>query len=132
MLINLGTLLTILPAFVIVLVGMSITSRVSDQGRARLWMQFLLPPAVLLSLPFAVFASSLSTGVTGLFTLLLLPALVSVLTLLLLDWHSLIDLWQVQKGLALALLVLQAILLGLIGLHAPQFTRRSAVFVSWW
>lgn len=129
MLINLGALLTLLPAFVIVLVGMSITSRVVDQGRARSWMQFLLSAAVLLSLPIAVFGSSLSTGVMGLYILILLPALVSVLTLLLLDWHSLIDLWRAQKRLASVLLALLALLLGLMGLKAPQFTLLLLVLV---
>lgn len=121
-LLSYGLILTVLPAFLVILLGQTIIRTANGELRStRGWSLFLLGAAIALALPFAIFASHLFENWGALLALLFLPALVGILALLAINWRSIVDLWRSDRILAGILLALLVILLALTTLGEPSF-----------
>lgn len=121
-LLSFGLILTVLPAFLVILLGQSLIRTANGELRStRRWSLFLLGAAVALSFPFALFANHLFENWGALLALLFLPALLGILALLAINWRSIVGLWRSDRTLAGILLALLVIQLALTTLGEPYF-----------
>ncbi len=105
MLFDFFMLLAIIPAVLVILAGLWITSWVNKGGQSRRWRLFLIVTAIIMLIPILVYARHFRTGREGLFLLLIFPALEGVLALILINWRSIYVLWQKEKSLLSVLLL---------------------------
>ena len=116
MLIILLSLLSLIPALALLIIGIWVTHQEENQQHMRRWLLVLFGASIILLLPFAAFARSIRTGSWEVALLLVLPSLVAVLALLILLWREILAQWQVERGLFTALLAAVLVLIGLITL----------------
>jgi len=116
---NYMMILATVPAILISLIGQSFYSQADPGDRRWFWIRVWLATAVLLALPFALFSTWMFTGPAAIF-LLLLPVLIGILALLLVHWRSVRDLYQADRWLIGALLLILAAQILLAVLLEPQ------------
>jgi hypothetical protein len=101
-------------AVLLILAGIWMISAQSQGDRTRRWILFLLASSIILAAPLAVFADGLRTSSSGLVLILEIPALIGILTLLLINGHRIFDRWQEEivlvSGLLFALLMLLVVI----------------------
>ena len=119
MFLNYIMILATVPAILILIFGQFFYSKVSPGDRRWFWIRLWLAAAVLLALPFALFSTWMFTGPPAIF-LLLLPVLIGILALLLVHWRSVRDLYQADRWLIGALLLILAAQILLAVLLEPQ------------
>ena len=81
-------------AVLLILAGIWMVSAQSQGDRTRRWIIFLLASSILLAIPLAVFADGLRTSSSGLVLILETPALIGILTLLIINGRRIFDRWQ--------------------------------------
>ena len=106
-------------AVLLILAGIWMVSAQSQGDRTRRWIIFLLASSILLVVPLAVFASGFRTSAPGLVLILEIPALIGILTLLIINGRRIFDRWQEEKGLVSGLLLALLMLLVVITLGDP-------------
>jgi len=106
-------------AVLLILTGIWVVSAQSQGDRTRRWILFLLATSVLLAVPLAVFASGFRTSAPGLVLILEIPALIGILTLLIINGRGVMDRWQDEKGLVSILLLVLLMLLVVMTLGDP-------------
>ena len=106
-------------AVLLILAGIWVVSAQSQGDRTRRWILFLLATSVLLAVPLAVFAGGLRISASGLVLILEIPALIGILTLLIINGRAVFVRWQDEKGLVSSLLLLLLILLVVMTIGDP-------------
>ena len=106
-------------AVLLILAGFWVVSAQSQDDRTRRWILFLLASSILLVVPLAVFASGFRTSAPGLVLILEIPALIGILTLLIINGRAVYDRWQKERGLVSGLLLALLILLVVMMLGDP-------------
>ncbi|MCJ7657814.1 MAG: hypothetical protein MUO67_01545, partial [Anaerolineales bacterium] len=106
-------------AVLLILAGIWVVSAQSQGDRTRRWILFLLATSVLLAVPLAVFAGGFRTSAPGLVLILEIPALIGILSLLLINGRAVFIRWQDEKGLVSILLLALLMLLVVMTLGDP-------------
>jgi hypothetical protein len=108
--------LIVIPAALVMLLGLWAMPRLARDDQDSRWPLFLTLTAIVLLIPIALNARHLRAGQVGLFLLLLFPALEGVLALMLVGAGSLYAQWQKAKVLFSALFLALVLLLAAIAL----------------
>ena len=106
-------------AVLLILAGIWVVSAQSQGDRTRRWILFLLATSVLLAVPLAVFAGGFRTSAPGLVLILEIPALIGILSLLIINGRAVFIRWQDEKGLVSILLLALLMLLVVMTLGDP-------------
>jgi hypothetical protein len=101
-----------LPAMVLVAAGLAMTTGVNEHDFDRRWTTFLLIAAILMSLPLAIFGDRVRTGTYGLVLILEFPALIAVLSMLLINVRKIFQSWTSDRLLYTMMLAALALLFG--------------------
>ena len=107
------SLIVIVPAGVILLIGGYYSGRALQANQTRLWVFVLLGATILLLVPIVLAAEQITTSMLGLVLFGLIPALEGLLALTLLQWRVIYAQWLQDK--ALISILLGVLLLLVIG-----------------
>ncbi|MFA9407110.1 MAG: hypothetical protein ACERKX_14955, partial [Anaerolineales bacterium] len=134
---NLIMILISIPAALLSLVGFAWLTKRNKEERNRGWTLFLLGAAIMMTLPLAIFAARVRIGGIELILVLEIPALVSVLTLILLEIRKIYQCWQSERVLYSTLLTALVLLFGFMAAgdtSLPLILLVPALIlaVAWW
>lgn len=105
-----------IPAVIFVAAGIALLTRRNEGAYERRWTIFLLVVAILMSIPLAIFAESVRTGTYGIILALGIPALIAVLSLILLKASVIYAQWKEERVLYSLLLIALGLLLVRMGI----------------
>ena len=133
------SLLTVIPALLILWVGMWLAANFSTESKKRSWLLFLLLAAIAILAPGSFYADSFSDGNFPLFLLLLFPTLEGLLALLLIQWRELLALWRWGKTLVSVLILTLLLLLLSLARYPGTALAPAVIFlpalvatIVWW
>ncbi len=113
------SLITVLPPLLALVAGSWVVRIFKEDDRSKGWVLYLLLAAVIMMVPYAIFASDFRTGQPGYLLIILLPAMIGILALIFYHWRDLFELWHRMKVLVSALLLALVFLLALTVIGEP-------------
>jgi hypothetical protein len=120
--ISFAMLLAAIPSILVFAAGQWYLTRKGYEDRARSWILIWLVCAILLGLPFAIFSAGFFNRAPGLIPFLMTPALIGLLSLLLIHWREVYSLWRKQVVLVSILVSALVLILASTAFGDPWLT----------
>lgn len=120
--ISFAMLLAAIPSILVLAAGQWYLTRKGYEDRARSWILIWLVCAILLGLPFAIFSAGFFNRAPGLIPFLMTPALIGLLSLLLIHWREVYSSWSKQVVLVSILVSALVLILASTAFGDPWLT----------